>query len=387
MKVAGVYLAKGKKEVAEKKSEENINLDNSLSVDLMSPFTAFREVFGTQIIDSEGRVFYKLKKLGKKTVVCPFCDKKKLVENGEYEGEVWFDREKTGGYTWVEDPESTKDYTTLVVKNIYPIIQDKNHDHSLHFVIIEANNHLTEFHKLSQWNIKGAIISYISLMNKYYERHAAVVLYKNQGKTAQSSQEHIHSQMIFLDNIPSRVVSTLSEIFLITADEDKCLICERIKDLIENEPKVVLKEHGHWIEYCPKHIYPFVIRLLPKRHVPDLLMLKEEEIDELAKILKISTNRIIGNFGNVDYNILWHQAPRVYRSRWHFFIEIVPRGVNEPAGFEMLTGIRITETPEAAADSLREIKSKCVMCGKYFYKFKEYCPFCGYNKVRLSYEF
>ncbi|MHA1894717.1 MAG: galactose-1-phosphate uridylyltransferase [Candidatus Helarchaeota archaeon] len=385
MKIAGVHLAKSKKktEVETKKSKNILNSDQGL----MSPFTAFREVFGTQILDSEGRVFYKLKKLGKKEISCPFCNKKKLVERGEYIGEIQFDRDNTGNYIWKETPDPTSDYMVMVVKNIFPIIQNKNHKHSLHFVIIESNAHLTEFHKLSQWNIKGAIMSYIELMKKYHEEHAAVILYKNQGTTAQSSQSHVHSQIIFLDSIPSRIISTLSEIFLISADEDKCLMCERTKDLIENKPKIVLKVHDHWITYCPKHIYPFVIRLLPKRHVPDLLALNEEEINELAKILKLSTNRLIGNFGNIDYNILWHQAPRVYRSRWHFFIEIVPRGVNEPAGFEMLTGIRITETPEAAADALRDIKNKCVMCGNYYYKFKDFCPYCGYNKVNLSYEF
>ncbi len=373
-----------KKEELDKEDLSISTLDNT-STDLMSPFTAFREVFGTQILDSEGRVFYKLKKLGKREISCPFCSKRQLVLNDEYIGEIQLNRDQAKDYSWVEDKDSMDDYVALAVKNIFPIIQDKNQDHSLHFVIIESRNHLTEFHKLSQWNIKGAIKCYISLMEKYYEKHACVVLYKNQGKVAQSSQGHVHSQIIFLDDIPSRIVSTLSEIFLISADEDKCLICERVKELQETKPKVVLTEYDHWIEYCPKHIYPFVIRIMPKRHIADLLMLEEEEINELAKIIKISTNRLIGNFGNVDYNMLWHQAPRVYRSRWHMFIEIVPRGVNEPAGFEMLTGIRITETPESAADALRVTKIRCVMCGNYF-RDLEICPFCGYNKITLSFD-
>ena len=67
------------------------------------------------------------------------------------------------------------------------------------------------------------------------------------------------------------------------------------------------------------------------------------------------------------------------------FIELVPRGVNEPAGFEMLTGIRITESPESAADALRSIKIRCVMCGNYFSN-KEICPYCGYNKIQLSFD-
>jgi len=373
-----------KKGKADESESKDTSLDN-ISGDLISPFTAFREVFGTQILDSEGRVFYKLKKLGKKEFHCQFCSKRRLVENDEYIGEVQLNRDEKKDFIWIEDPNSTEDFVSLVVKNIYPIIQDKNHDHSLHFVIIESKNHLTEFHKLSQWNIKGAIKSYIALMEKYHEKHACVILYKNQGKVAQSSQEHVHSQIIFLDDIPSRIVSTLSEIFLISAEEDKCLICARVKELKDKKPKVVLNEYDHWIEYCPKHIYPFVIRIMPKRHVADLLMLNEDEINELAKIIKISTNRLIGNFGNIDYNMLWHQAPRVYRSRWHMFIEIVPRGVNEPAGFEMLTGIRITETPESAADALRSTKIRCVMCGNYFRNL-EICPYCGYNKITLSFD-
>ncbi len=346
---------------------------------LKSPYSAFRSVFGTQIVSTEGRITYKLQKAKKKIAHCAFCDKVRLVKNNEYIGEVVFNP-NTDKYEWRETTEGTDDYSVLVVKNIFPIIDKSIKEvNSLNLVIIEAREHLTRFHLLSHNCMKACLVTYISLMKKFSKDFLCYNLYKNQGKAAQSSMEHVHSQLVFLDQVPNRYMTNANEIFR----TGECALCSRYHELMTKENQFILREYNHFLEYCPKYIYPYTIRILPKRHVPDLSALTEEEVTELSKILKISTNRIIGNFGELDYNILYHQSPKVFRDRWHLFIEIIPRGLNEPAGFEMITGIRVTEDPENAARELKEVKSRCVMCGEYYVDELGFCPYCGYLKLQL----
>ncbi|MHA1380181.1 MAG: hypothetical protein ACTSRG_17545 [Candidatus Helarchaeota archaeon] len=349
--------------------------DNSLK----SSYSAFRSVFGTQIVSTKGRITYKLQKAKKKATHCAFCDKSGLIKNNEYIGEVRFNPDNDK-FEWNESADDNNDYLVLVVKNIFPIIDRSLKEvHSLNLVIIEAREHLTHFHLLSHNNIKACILAYRSLMKKFGDKFLCYNLYKNQGKSAQSSMEHIHSQFVFLDQIPNRYINNANELF----KKGECVLCKRYHELMTEADQFILREYRYFLEYCPKYIYPYTIRILPKRHIPDLLALSKEEILELSKILKIATNRIIGNFGELDYNILYHQSPKIYRDRWHLFIEIIPRGLNEPAGFEMLTGIRVTEDPENAAHQLREIKSRCVMCGEYYVDELGFCPYCGYLKLHL----
>ncbi|MHA1385580.1 MAG: hypothetical protein ACTSR3_17640 [Candidatus Helarchaeota archaeon] len=346
---------------------------------LKPEYSAFRSVFGTQIVSTKGRVTYKLQKAKKKATHCVFCEKQELVKKNEYIGEVIFNPDNDK-FEWRETPDSSNDYSVLVVKNIFPIIDKSIKEvHSLNLVIIEAREHLTHFHLLSHNSMRACLITYISLMKKFGDIFLCYNLYKNQGKAAQSSMEHVHSQLVFLDQIPNRYISHANELF----KKDDCVLCNRYHELMTKDDQFILREYNHFLEYCPKYIFPYTIRILPKRHIPDLLALKEDEIVELAKILKISTNRIIGNFGELDYNVLYHQAPKIFKDRWHLFIEIVPRGLNEPAGFEMITGIRVTEDPENAARQLKEIKSRCVMYGEYYVDELGFCPYCGYLKLHL----
>ncbi|NVM01640.1 MAG: hypothetical protein HWN67_04865, partial [Candidatus Helarchaeota archaeon] len=283
-------------------------------------------------------------------------------------------------FEWRETPNSTDEYSILVVKNIFPIIDKSIKEvKSLNFVIIESREHLTSFNLLSQNSIKACLIAYIALIKKHYGEYICTVLYKNQGKAAQSSMEHIHSQLVLLNQIPNRLINNANEIF----KKGDCGLCKRYHEVMTKEDQYILREYKHFIEYCPKYIYPYTIRILAKRHIPNLLALTDDEILELAKIIKIATNRIIGNFGKLDYNILYHQSPKIFEDRWHLFIEIIPRGLNEPAGFEMLTGIRVSENPEHAAQQLKNIKTRCVMCGEYYFGELGLCPYCGYLKLTL----
>ncbi|MFX0140307.1 MAG: hypothetical protein ACFFDN_42095, partial [Candidatus Hodarchaeota archaeon] len=335
--------------------------------------------FGTQVVATKGRVTYKLKKMRKKATRCAFDDKQTLVKNNEYIGEVFFNTE-TDKFEWKYAPKGEDEYTILVVKNIFPIIDKSIEEvNSKNLVIIESREHLTRFHLLSHNSIRACLIAYQTLMKQYYDEYICFILYKNQGKSAQSSMEHIHSQLVCLDQIPNRIINNAYEIF----KKDDCGLCNRYHELMTTDDQYILREYKYFIEYCPKYMYPYTIRILAKRHIPSLLVLTEEEISELAKIIKISTNRVIGNFGDLDYNILYHQAPKIFMNRWHLFIEIIPRGLNEPAGFEMLTGIRVTENPERAAEQLKMIKTRCVMCGEYYHGELGLCPYCGYLKLTL----
>ena len=337
------------------------------------------KTIGTEIITPRSRMSYKLKALG--VTPCPFCSKQRLIEEGTYLGETVLDHNKV---LFTHDKSNyISNWIVLVVKNKYPIVEPSEMKkqmgvESSHLVLIEARSHLEKWHYISPRKVTLILKSYVEIMKLYFEMgFVYVALFKNQGAKAGASVAHVHSQMIFLDRIPVRVEEMVKELNF----HRQCGICGRVESLMQSENrKVVLYESKNFIMYCPRAPYPFTIRIIPKRHVPTLMHLNDDEINELGMLLLNALYRLASFLGNkLSYNILYYQAPVPYYDLWHLWIEITPRGINEPAGFELLTDIRVGVPPEIAANILKTVPTHlCRHCHNFVRPGKE-CPYCGYE--------
>jgi UDPglucose--hexose-1-phosphate uridylyltransferase len=95
---------------------------------------------------------------------------------------------------------------------------------------------------------------------------------------------------------------------------------------------------------------PYQQWIVPRRHVSELVALHDEELRELAQLLRTAsaaTRRISSAFNWMFMNFPGHPAA-------HFYVELFPR-LAVIAGFELGTGtfVEIID-PAAAARRLRE---------------------------------
>jgi UDPglucose--hexose-1-phosphate uridylyltransferase len=89
---------------------------------------------------------------------------------------------------------------------------------------------------------------------------------------------------------------------------------------------------------------PFHIWIFPKNHQASFGELREEEIPDLAKMLKFVLAKLYYGLENPDFNYVVRSAPDKEETirYYHWYISIVPR-LTKTAGFELGSGMYITD--------------------------------------------
>jgi len=141
------------------------------------------------------------------------------------------------------------------------------------------------------------------------------------------------------------------------------------EDLLAEEMRSgsrLVYENNGFALFCPyASRAPFEQMIVPKRQCPDFHGISDQEISQLADVLKNALQKLNRALNHPAYNLVLTTAPtRTSRRdhwntidqdfRWH--IEIVPR-LYHSGGFELATGCHVnTVLPETAADYLRKIE-------------------------------
>jgi UDPglucose--hexose-1-phosphate uridylyltransferase len=123
----------------------------------------------------------------------------------------------------------------------------------------------------------------------------------------------------------------------------------------------VIEKGKHFVVIKPfASRYEWEVHVLPLRHQSDFLMISDEELEDLAIVLKRAMSRLELVLGGVQYNYFLHTVPHKqgkdeYRESYHWHIEICPR-TSIPTGFELGSGLYVnTVSPEDAAEQLRNV--------------------------------
>lgn len=215
-----------------------------------------------------------------------------------------------------------------VVPNLYPITD-------IHEVIIHSPDHKKD---IADFDIEQNA----ALLAVYRERYLAhmedgqVMIFSNHGEHAGASLAHPHSQLVVL---PKQI---------------------NLDALVREPIHNVVDDNNYFVTYCPDFSqWPFEVWISPKKEGSIFADINDEEIKDLAEILKLALSRLNVIYNQPETKKIHSTAPFAYNYYIHhgknWFIRIIPRLVHR-AGFELGTGLSVNVVdPTEAARELKDI--------------------------------
>jgi UDPglucose--hexose-1-phosphate uridylyltransferase len=189
-----------------------------------------------------------------------------------------------------------------------------------------------------------------------------VFCFENRGEEIGVTLSHPHGQIYAYPFVPSRMERAADAARAYREETHACLQCAIIAAERKSAIRVVAQSRL-WTAHVPYSArWPYEVRLVPHRHLPDLPALTDEERDDLAHIYLNVLKRFDRLFGGdpTPYISGWQQAPvRRDRDVWHLAAEVftirrAPGKLKYLAGSESAAGVWINDvTPEVAAARLR----------------------------------
>lgn len=287
---------------------------------------------------------------------CPFCP-----SNEELDLEI--ERVPPGAASW----------QTRVVKNRFPALSEQGEvtrtfdgvhrtitGVGYHDVVVEHPRHNTTLALMQPEEIK---VYLQTMYNRGWDiqkdsRIEQVVYFKNHGQRAGASLRHPHSQIIGLPVVPNNIRRRIEEARRYFDDTGYCVFCTMMQGELEHKVRLVAMSE-HFVAFV---LYaapaPFHIWILPRRHSVSFLYIQDEEMTNLAHILRNVLRRLYVGLRDPAYNLIIRSAPskEISNDYLHWYITIVPR-LSRSAGFELGSGIFINPTiPEEGAAYLRELR-------------------------------
>jgi len=230
-----------------------------------------------------------------------------------------------------------------------------------HEVIVETNEHIDNIDTQSDRQVEEIIRMWRdrSLDLRKDTRLKYIQIFKNYGSTAGASLQHTHSQLIALPMIPAEIKEKLDGVQKYARESGRCVYCDVIKQERAENKRVII-DRKHFMCLAPfASRFPFEMWIIPKEHQPDFGQIREDQVADMASVLRDSLLKLRLAVNNPPYNMVINTAPvnsGAYE-HFHWHIEIMPR-LTIMAGFELGTGFYINPTaPEMAAQVLRDIQA------------------------------
>ncbi len=288
---------------------------------------------------------------------CPFCrgnedqtPKEIAVYPKDQPGNRWHTRVFANKYPAV-DFEAGNDG----LANVGPYRQGDCVGH--HEIVVESPDHKTTFSQLTDDEADSAFQAYRDRVSHFAEdsrlKHASI--FKNCRPAAGASIEHLHSQILCTSVVSETVlrrVARAKQYWLANGKDGISSIAEYEK---EQQTRVVL-ESRNYLALCPyASRFGYLANILPQKKMPDFFILPDEELCELARLVRRVVMKLESCLPEVAYNILFHLPPFGMDTGdyypWH--LEIFPR-LSHAAGYELGSGCWINPvSPEDAAESMR----------------------------------
>ncbi len=242
---------------------------------------------------------------------------------------------------------SRKRWKILVIPNKYPAVSlDNPKAYGIQEVVIETPDHTKQLDDLS--------VSHIAdLFRVYAQRTHAVMknphiqyilIFKNSGGRAGASIQHSHSQVFATSFIPPQLLERSQKAQEYIIRKGRCPYCDMMKKE-EKSPRRIYHDKliSVFAPFASQNNYE--VWMLPRRHLDNVTMLRQEERLAFARQLKAILHKITKL--RLPYNYYFHQV--VNDEDQHLYIKIRPRG-SVWAGVEIGSGVIINPiSPEAAA--------------------------------------
>lgn len=227
-----------------------------------------------------------------------------------------------------------------------------------HEVVVESTGHHRGLEEQPARQVEEVIWAWRqrSLDLRRDSRFKYIQIFKNFGQVGGASLEHPHSQILALPVIPADVQGELAGAQACWREHGGCVYCSILRQEVSAGRRMVV-ENEHFISFVPFAArFPFEMCILPREHQWDFGSIREEQVADLAQIIRHSLGKLNNIFGRPPYNLYLHTAPvnSGHYEEYHWHVEILPR-LTILAGFELATGYVINPTPpEMAAAELRD---------------------------------
>ncbi len=298
----------------------------------------------------------------KKGVECPLC------ENRE-----WETPPEILAYREAGSRENKPGWWIRVVPNKFPAVRIEEYSGvrtyglyrsmsgvGAHEVVVETPEHGSGIEDMSHHQVQEVIRAWRdrALDLRRDPRFRYIQIFKNFGSTAGASLEHPHSQIIATPQVPGEIIKKLDSLSRHAGATGRCIICEMIEQDLQDQNRVVV-EGDRFLSIAPfASRFPFEVWIIPREHQPDYGSVREEQVADLARVLRVTLKKLAVALGRPPYNMVINTSPvnggAENTERFHWHLEILPR-LTIAAGFELGTGFYINPTPpEMAAADLRE---------------------------------
>lgn len=224
-------------------------------------------------------------------------------------------------------------------------------------VIIESPRHVASLSQLSDEEVTLLLHAYRDRMLALRQegRYRYVLVFKNVGPRAGASLEHSHSQVVAMPMVPGEVAREVAAAEGLFQQHHACFFCQVIADELEHGQRLVT-ETRRFVVVCPyASRMPYEMWVLPRAHASHFEQEGNDELNELAGLLRQVIAKLERLLGPLAYNYFIHTAPFDTSAprHYHWHVEIFPR-LTTTAGFEWGAGCYINPVlPEQAAAILR----------------------------------
>jgi len=235
-----------------------------------------------------------------------------------------------------------------------------------HEIIVETPEHKHSLAELPEEQITRVIDTSIARMTDLErdQRFKYVLLFKNYGEAAgEGTFHHSRSQLIALPVNPTRLKDELQGARQYFQMKERCIFCDILRQELDSQQRIAA-ETPYFVAVTPfASRFPFELCILPKEHAADFTKLAPDRRQDLARLLKLTLQKLSHTLQDPPFNYILHTAPfrrhgagywRTIDEDFHWHIEIMPR-LTRVAGFEWGTGFYINPVqPEEAARFLKE---------------------------------
>ena len=227
-----------------------------------------------------------------------------------------------------------------------------------HEVIVETPIHDRSLPLMTDREVADVLTAYRARYQSLREdpRLKYIIIFKNHGEAAGTSLAHPHSQLVATP-VPPMLLRRKYEVAVAHYDDTgRCLYCDIAEEERRAKSRVVFETDRFLVFHPFASRTPFETWITPKRHQASFGQVGEEDLHELAPVLRRTLRALYDRLGNPDFNYIIHSAPAEDENKdyylWH--IQILPR-LTTIAGFELGSGIYVsTMRPEDSATVIRE---------------------------------
>ena len=282
---------------------------------------------------------------------CPFCEGRENLTPPEIDS--FRTHGKAGEPGWLVRVFSNKYPALSKEKKIRTVVDKKSYleeGYGFHEVVAETPSHNKDIYNMTKDEIVLILKMYRKRDSVLKEKKnvKSIFVFKNHGREAGASLLHSDSQILALPIVPPFI----EEETVLIAKSKKCIYCGLIEEALSDGR--VLLDKGGFIVFAPyASRYTYQLLLLPKEHASLFEETGDEQLVNLAGVLKEVFERYRKLFGNVPFNYFLNTFS-IHKGHWN--IQIIPK-LTIPAGFEKGTGIFINPVlPGKVVEELKGVK-------------------------------